>query len=435
MKIKKIISSKYKFLAVFLLIVVTMAFTLLEGGDKRTTKVELVAGDAYRMFINNLDIPMNREGVMGDVLIDGRDGGRIDNVVFLFSGGFFMSGITNGRMWANAVASASRIQDYVPGTYEFGRNDSRAQLYVVAQRDGDFSQSWMEWKDAVALGAEFYDGDGDGIYNPVDRNSNGKWDSDEDRPDLIGDETVWCVYHDAVSPALRAFNDIDPQGIEIRQTVFAFASKGVTGNMIFVRYNIQNTGLLADVIDSVYFSVWADPDLGDAYDDLVGCDVSLNAGFLYNDGDDAAFGANPPCFMIDFFQGPVAYIPDVTFTDANGNGLFDDGDTPLDTATNVRGITRGIEEIPGAKNLGLSSFTHYIQSDPTIGDPNTSVEVRNYITGFARQGEELDPCDWYLSDFYGAGCETTDNKFWYSGDPVTSTGWINNTPVRPETNV
>lgn len=432
MKINKIISSKYKFLAVFLLIAVSMAFTLLEGdGGKRTAKDNLIAGDAYRMFINNLDLPINREGVIADVLIGGRDGGRIDGKVFLFSSGFFMSGVTNGTMWANAVASASRIQDYATGTYEFGRNDSRNQLYVVAAKDGEFSQSWEEWRQAVELGAEFHDGDGDGIYNPVDLNGNGKWDSDEDRPDLLGDETVWCVYHDAVNPALRRFNDVDPQGIEVRQTVFAFASKGVTGNMVFVRYNIQNTGLVADVIDSVYFGVWADPDLGDAYDDLVGCDVDLNAGFVYNNGNDADFGANPPCFLIDFFQGPIAYIPDVTYTDVNGDGKYEDGvDIPIETAYNVRGQARGIEEIPGARNQGLSSFVHYQQSDVTIGDPNNRFEARNYMLGLDRLGNELDPCSWGLGTVAGGvDCNTIDNKFWYSGDPVTNTGWINTNPT------
>lgn len=445
MKEKEMFNSKYKLLVLLLLIAGTMAFTMLEGdGGKKSAKVNLKAGDAYRMFINNLDIPINREGVIADVAIGGRDGGRIDGKVFLFSSGFFMSGVTNGVMWANAVASASRIQDYAPGTYEFGRNDSRNQIYVVASRDGDFAPSWTDWKDAVDLGANFYDGDGDGVYNPVDKNQNGKWDADEDRPDLIGDETVWCVYHDAVNPALRRFNDVDPQGIEVRQTVFAFASKGVTGNMIFIRYELLNTGLVAEEIDSVYFGVWADPDLGDYTDDLVACIPDDgqgvdNVGYVYNDGDDSDFGVNPPAFFIDFFQGPIAYIPGVSFTDNNGDGKYDEGvDTPLDTAYDVRGIVRGVAVFPGAKNLGLSSFVHYQQSDQRLGDPNNRFEARNYMLGRTRLAErqqadtskyEPNPCTWYLSVNNFAGCSEVNNKFWYSGDPVTGTGWINNAPV------
>lgn len=426
--------------------VALLAFSFTNNGDgegKRVYKTTEKAGEAYRMFINNIDMPMNREGVMGDVAFGGAAGGFLDGKVFLFSGGFYMSGVTNGSMWANAVMSASRTQDYEAGNYEFGKNDARAQLYVLRQKEGDFAPSWEEWKDAVALGAYFYDGDGDGQYNPVDLNGNGKWDREsspgaadgEDRPDLLGDETVWCVYHDNVDPALRRFNNIDPQGIEIRQTVFALASKGVTGNMIFIRYSIVNSGLKADVIDSVYFGLCADADLGnlnDAYfDDLVGSDTTLNAGFTYNNGEDNEWGVNPPCFMIDFFQGPVSYVPGETFIDNNGDGEYTEViDTPLDTAFNVQGQARGIGVYPGARNLGLSSFMHYMQSHPTVGDPDFAYQARNYNLGLDKNGNPLDPCVWTYGNVRGGvNCAEVNNKFWYSGDPVANggngVGWIN----------
>jgi hypothetical protein len=408
-----------------------------KGGGKggNNNSVQLKAGDSYRLFINNLNIPMNRSGVIGDVSVfdpetgANSSGGKFANTVFLFSGGFFLSGKTNGTLWANAVASASRTQDYVPGTVAGGRNDSKAQMYVLRASEGDFAPSWDEWRDAVKLGAYFYDGDGDGIYDPVDKNGNGKWDNTEDRPDLIGDETVWCVYNDAVDPALRNFNDVSPQGIEIRQTVFAFNTKSFVGNMIFLRYSIVNTGTVAPVMDSVYFGVWADPDLGDAYDDLVGCDTILNAGYVYNDGDDAQFGANPPTFLIDFFQGPKSYIVGETFTDVNNNGVWDDGiDIALDTAYSVGGQVRGIEAYPGAKNLGLSSFVHYMQSHPTHGDPGTRQEARNYMTGRNRVGDILNPCTWTFGEVRGGvDCAAVDPIYSYSGNPVTNVGWINNT--------
>ncbi len=94
---------------------------------KTTFKGNLKAGDSYRFFINNIEMPMNWEGVLADVSIDGREGGRVGENTFLFSGGFFLSGKTNGTPWANAVASASRVQDYERGTYEFGTNDSRKE--------------------------------------------------------------------------------------------------------------------------------------------------------------------------------------------------------------------------------------------------------------------------------------------------------------------
>lgn len=421
-------------ITLFLIAVVSLAFRSGEGGKNTTYKGNVPARDSYRLFINNLNIPLNRIGVLGDVSIGGSSGGRLDGKEFLYSGGFFLSGKTRGIPWANGVASASRITDYEPGTYKFGTNDPRNQIYVLEQMKGDFNEQWEFWKSAVDLGAYFYDGDGDGKYNPVDLNGNGKWDPTEDRPDLIGDATVWCVYKDSRSPALRRFNDVDPQGIEIRQSVFAFASKGVVGNMIFIRYSILNTGSVADTLDDVYFGTWADPDLGninDAYlDDLVGCDTTLNAGYVYNDGDDNEWGQTPPCFLIDFFQGPIAYIPGETFVDNNGNGIFDAGDTPLDTAYNVQGQVRGIAKFPGAKNEGLSSFVHYMQSHPTHGDPSTQFEARNYMLGKNRVGAALDPCSWTFGTVRGGiNCALVDPRYSYSGDPVTDVGWINIAPT------
>lgn len=427
---KKINNIIFRACIIITTLLFTLAFSSGDGGKKTTYKGNTTYGDSYRMFVNNIDMPMNREGVLADVNIGGREGGRLDGKTFLFSGGFMISGTANGVPWANAVASASRLQDYEAGTYQYGTLDSRNKIYVVEQKNGDFSQDWIDWKDAVALGAYFYDGDGDGEYNPEDLNGNGKWDPTEDRPDLIGDVTAWFVVKDSKSPALRRWNDVDPMGIEVRHTVFAFASKGITGNMIFVRYSVLNTGLVADTLDNVYFSVWADPDLGnanDAYlDDLVGCDTLLNAGFTYNDGDDQEWGLTPPCFLIDFFQGPIAYIPGETFVDVDGDGRYTDGvDTPLDTAHNVQGKVRGIKEYPGARNQGLSSFMHYFQSQPVeLSDPDNQVQGRYYMLGLKKNGEEVDPCTWIYSTVNGVNCAEVNRRFWYSGDPVTGIGWI-----------
>lgn len=396
-----------------------------EGGKK---------GDAYRMMVNNINLPMNRTGVIAEVSLpdplqnnNETAGGFYDGVVFLFAAGFFMGGVQDGKIWALGQAAASRVGDVITGTYESGQNDPRAVMYVLKKSDGDFHQSWLDWKDAVDLGAKFYDGDGDGEYNPLDLNGNGAWDPDEDRPDLIGDETVWCVFNDGLDPALRRFTAANLRGLEFRQTVFGFASKGSLGNILFVRYEILNTGLYHEQLDSVYFGVWADADVGDYENDLVGCDVSLNAGFTYDNEVDAEYG-NSPCFLIDFFQGPVSSVPGETFVDTDGDGIYTDGvDTPLDTAYLVHGQVRGVEELPGAKNLGLSSFMHYIQSHQLIGDPDNEIEAYNYLRGLDRFGDVLDPCTWGFGDVRGGvNCATVDNRFWYSGDPVTDVGWICN---------
>jgi hypothetical protein len=432
-------------LILLLLTIGMVSFGFIEG-DKRgstqnkTYKLNNVSntgkqGDAFRMNINNLDIPINRVGTIAAVNIPPSGTlGRYGVGTFLFSGGFLMSGYSNGNLWAFGQATASLVENMTPGTVASGSNDPDAVMYVLDREEPAFGLGWQDWKTAVdKFGADFYDGDGDGQYNPVDKNGNGEWDADEDAPDLLGDKTAWCVYTDGIPGAQRTrYQGVNPQGVEIRQTVFAFASKGALGDIMFIRYRIKNSGLVADRLDSVLFGVWADPDVGtDFENDLVGVDVPRNAGFTYNaEGTDPAYGVAQPCFMIDFFLGPRSYIPDETFTDNNGNGVYDDGiDTALDTAFAYRGKNLGISRYPGAKNLPVSSFVHYLQSDPLRGDPDDEFQARNYMNGRLKLGEVFDPCgpDAWGGVFGGVNCATLNNRFWYSGDPVTNVGWLTTT--------
>jgi hypothetical protein len=437
---------KYSTLAVLFLLLLSVSFTFTltfaekDGkGTSTVLKTNLVAGDSYNLNINNWSMPMNRTGVMADVLIPPAflAGGNLQNKIVLYSGGFFMSGLNKDTIWANGVMTSSRVSDYLPGTYATGQNDPKAQLYVLSSMDPDFDigvsdpakKSWTQWKDAVALGADFYDGNHDGVYNPVDLNGNGKWDPDEDRPDILGDVTTWCVYSDQMPPALRytGFNDVNPQGIEIRQTVFAFNSKATIGNTIFIRYKIVNTGYSADVLDSVYFSIACDPDIGDnGGNDLVGSDTLLNAGYTYHPTNESGkWGSTAPCFIVDFLQGPKSYIPGETFIDNNSNGVFDNGiDTPIDTATDILGQIMGIGKYPGAKNLGLSSFFQYYNGI----DPSNKFVLRNFTLGLNTSGIRRNPCTWTQGSVLGGdNCANIDPHFMYSGDPVTQVGWINNT--------
>jgi len=159
--------------------------------------------------------------------------------------------------------SASIIENYLPGKVGQDPADPKNLVYVLRSDDIPFDYSWQLWGDAVELGADFYDGDDDGIYNPVDKNQNQIWDPDEDMPDLLGDQTAWCVFNDGQPGNERLrFAGVDPQGIEIHQTLFASKDPELE-NIIFFRYKIINRGTVVNMLDSVIFSFWSDPDIGD----------------------------------------------------------------------------------------------------------------------------------------------------------------------------
>ena len=68
----------------------------------------------YRLKINNLNIPFNNRGNIAEVFFDSA-GGYFGGQMFLFSGGFLMSGKSNDSVWANGVAGDILVQDYSPG--------------------------------------------------------------------------------------------------------------------------------------------------------------------------------------------------------------------------------------------------------------------------------------------------------------------------------
>ncbi len=331
-----------------------------------------------------------------------------DNIPVIYDAGFMMSGITNGEIWSNGVALLRHIQDYVGGTI----GDTSSAVYVVKSSDPPFGESWQNWRAAVAKGAYFYDGDGDGVYNPVDLNGNGKWDKNEDCPDILGDVTVWSVYNDGVPSADRRYMDVSPQGIEIRQTTWTKYDKDFNKNVYYIRYSIVNRGTVTDTLKDVYFGLWMDNDAGYFVDDLLGCSIPTRSGYTYDSGDDEYFGGSAPAVMATLLQGPYRYT---------GN--------PDDEATNNMGKLLGVRRINKAVNDTLISFIQIVSFYPTLDEPpNNKEEARNLLLGLRQTGKVVDPCTWRLGEVFGVDCSTIDGHFMYSGDPVTQFGWINTYP-------
>ena len=415
---------KYSFRKLWLFITLLCAVVILFSQNISSQNI----GEKYRFNINSINLPINNRGVIADVDVGPPtlgSGGKFEESGFLYSSGFLLSGYDDS-LWANGVGSFGLIEDYVPGTIHIGSGDPRSALYKLRADDPAFGQSWQDWIDAVELGADFYDGDEDDVYNPVDLNGNNIWDPNEDKPDILGDETIWCVYNDSLPRDLRRYNS-EPKGIEIRQTVFAFeTSMTPLSNVIFIRYKIKNAGSVNNFFSDNIFSVYADPDLGDHTDDIIQCDTVSKASFVYNDSTDQQYGSNPPVFLIDIISGPVKYIPGVTFIDNNGNNIYENGiDTPLDTAY-IRKGEIGVQVFIGATNLNMSSAVTSFKNSQPSHDPRNIEEARFNMLGLNMVGDTIDPCTWPFGEVLGGiYCTEVNPIYWFSGDPVDEIGWIN----------
>jgi hypothetical protein len=332
-------------------------------------------------------------------------GGSYDNFPLIFEAGFILGGLDQGSPWAKTnIKTTPTLIDFRPGPVGTDPDDPRNRIYVVRKEDKPFGASWQNWRYAVELGADFYDGDGDGIYNPVDKNFNGTWDPNEDMPLLIGDETFWFVFNDSVPDSLTNWK-VEPKKIEAAQTVFT-SSKPEFENIIFLRFKLTNRS--SNILDSVYFGLWADTDIGDYSSDYLGCDTILNSGFVYKKEEDTwYYGINPPASFTTLLQGPV--VP-------SGSS---------DTAYIKLGSQFDEIKIPSAKNLNMTSFHPGLKVDLELRHPDKVSTVRNYLKGLKRSGQFIDPCT-HLSGqvFGGVNCSEVNPIYAFSGDPVSNTGWI-----------
>jgi hypothetical protein len=151
-------------------------------------------------------------------------------------------------------------------------------------------------------------------------------------------------------------------------------------------------------IDTMFLMQWADPDLGDAGDDFVGCDTSRGLGYVYNGkATDAMYGTSIPAVGFDIVQGPV--VPGAT------------GDTAAFHSS----------KRPGYRNLPISAFTFFTQGSPLFTDPvygpGADIQWYRLMQGtIASSGSPfIDPTT------------SLPTKFCLSGDPVTQNGWRDGT--------
>lgn len=361
---------------------------LAAGCDPATQQVDININNVRATIMNGGDMWWDLKGTAQYEIPKG------SGKTSMFAGALWVGGIdAGGQLKLAAIEYRSFGVDYFPGpldpvTVSISHDECKKfdKIYKVYRQE---VQDWVNnggtppasvttWpgntKDGRVL-APFYDVNGDGIYDYTSGDYpyydfSGKLDcktcGDSHYKDLLyGDETFWWVYNDVGN--VHGETQGVPIGIEIQAQAFAFTTNDEINNMTFYKYKIINRSSYQ--LNNTYIGQFADPDLGYAFDDYVGCDVERGLGYCYNGypvdghGEAQAYGPNPPAIGIDFFQGPLADPGDGI--DNNRNCIVDEP----------------------CEDIIMSKFIYYSNGfgTPTT-DPENASEYYSYMQGKWKDG-------------------------------------------------
>ncbi len=352
----------------------------------------------------------------------------------LSAGSFWIGGLdSQGEVRVAAQRFRSQGDDYFAGPISIGTAETdsltcgqydriwKLNRWQVAEfRDNYNSVGYiapadiMEWPahGNVASGfasnlAPFRDIDGDGIYNPETGDYPAfAFDGEPDMEnDLLGDQVLWWIVNDTGNEHKESGGLAI--GVELHCMAYAFKSCDVLNDQTFYRYTAINRG--TNTLTNTYFGSWADVDLGFANDDFVGSDVGRGMGYCYNglaiDGTSGPtqYGAKPPAVGMDILRGP---LQDADEIDNDADGTVDN------------------------EHHNMSRFLYHDNDGSATGDPTTSLEFYNYMSGFWRDntpmiyggtghptggGNPDVPCNYMFpgdSDPTGIGTGGVPQQFW-----------------------
>jgi len=319
-------------------------------------------------------------------------GGKVQGEIRI-GGSTYNMGLQAGNIKPDNTADANNEVHRIYKVRKVTRSQYETMLPDEQSRLEEDFRLWP-----VQFGAPFTDADNDGIYTP---DFDGWLDGEDvDTPWFIGDEVLWFVSNDLDGQRTSNLYGSPPIGVEVQTLVWGYNQTGPLGNMVFAKYTVINKG--TDDLEDAYFALWSDPDLGDAGDDFVGIDTTLSLGFVYNGlAKDGVYGI-PPAAGYDFFQGPI--VPGEPEDEAHYN----------------------FGTLPGWKNLEVSGFAYYINSDPVYRDPDLGTveggeQMYNYLQSRLYDGQPyIDPLT------------NEEVKIALAGDPITKTGWIDGIVNAPD---
>ncbi len=293
-----------------------------------------------------------------------------------------------GFYLAASEGTAAYTEDMIPAGVKGWPSDGNPYFFDVHKFDLPVTSQDL---------AGFEDVNDDGIYDPLD----GDYPvieirgCEEEEPQYP-DEMIFWIYNDEGGGALHRETNGTAIRMEVQVQAFGYATNDQINDMTFQRYKLINRA--KEDIDSMYFAMWVDPDLGCYLDDYIGCDIDRSLAYAYNaDAEDgqpgitcpggvATYGTEVPIIGIDYFRGPLNEF---------------------------------------RQELGMSSFTYF--NNPSFGspapqdgttDPSTDFEFYNYLSGTWKDGTPFT----YGGDGYNpASTDFIDYAF--PGDPNDDTEW------------
>ncbi|MFN3951506.1 MAG: hypothetical protein ACK4KT_03770 [Thermaurantimonas sp.] len=350
----------------------------------------------------------------------------------MFAGALWLGGLDEGnQLKLGAMTYRQRGNDYWPGPLS---NDGLASVnaeicrtydrfWIIFRSQVEKHRGWLQCKDDpdCDLAAKYpnyeneiptiiRDWPGNGINGEldfrlapfIDLDGNDLYDHRFDYPaydldrvfdcrikeiDLLyGDMTIWWVYNDRGN--IHTETQAGALGFEIRAQAFAFSTNDEINNMTFYNYRILNKSTFR--LTNTFFGTWFDADLGNPFDDIIGCDIARGLGYVYNaepvDAGPLGYGPFPPAIGLDFFQGPFADYFD---------GIDNDRDGCVDGVRDDFGICQPEDPSIGRnERIIMSGFMYYNNTgspgvNPNTTDPRNAAEFYQYLQCIWRNGNPL----------------------------------------------
>jgi hypothetical protein len=283
----------------------------------------------------------------------------------------------SGKVWK---VTRAQIDEHIADFQDNGVVDNPIPaIFAWPGRGNPYSMQWNGFDTVFYAEPPYIDFDGNGIYNPdkgdypVAVIRSAQFSSSQD-------EIVYAPFFDSEMNDLTNGSPVEMEGYLLAFT-FDCNEQDFTQNSIFLAYKFIYTNMYR--VDSTFFGMYADFDLGNPDDDYVGCFLpGADKIFCYNSDtlNDLVAGQNPPMMSILPYRGPL---------DTFGSGIGLSRVMPIFDSNSF----------PGTRKPQLPyEFYNYITGSWRDGSPLTTggigYQTNGAVTNFAFPGHPSEPNEW-----------------------------------------